>query len=522
MALSMQDRLALLAGGFAIATTLYWTVVAIYRLYFHPLARFPGPKLNAVTWLPGVVWTLKGRMPMETRKLHDKYGPVVRLSPNELAFNSAQAFTDVYGHRAGRLDLEKDPIHVGAIDPVPGVSTISMADRDNHARQRKALSHGFSKKALWEQEALIQGFIDLFMDKIHEFSQANEVIDIVKWYNLLTFDIIGDLSFGESFGCLDRGDFHFWIGLIFDAVKAGAIEQASRRFATPGSWLQKKIQKFYQGDLVKKRADHLSYSREKVMKRIENTKTTRKDFIHYILKQGENYDLSQDEVIVNAALFIVAGSETTASSLAALTNFLLRDPKRFEKVKNEIRTKFASEDEITIAATLEGLPYMNACLEEGLRMFPPAPIGFLRQIQPEGDVVDGHAIPGGTSVSVSTWCASHSKENFEDPDSFIPERWLDDRYKNDKKVASRPFSLGPRGCIGKDLSYVEQRLTFARLIWNFDLINADDAHEWDSDGNMKNMKAYSTWQKPGLRVWARDRHMEKSYYWGKKAKASQT
>lgn len=195
-----------------------------------------------------------------------RYGPVVRLSPNELAFNSAQAFTDIYGHRAGRLDLEKDPIHVGAVDPVPGVSTISMADRENHARQRKALSHGFSKKALWEQEAVIQGFVDMFIDRVHEFGQGNQVFDIVKWYNFLTFDIIGDLSFGESFGCLDRGEFHFWIGLIFDAVKAGAIEQSSRRFASPGTWLQKKIQSFYQGDLSKKRASHLAYSREKVMK----------------------------------------------------------------------------------------------------------------------------------------------------------------------------------------------------------------------------------------------------------------
>lgn len=216
--------------------------------------------------MPGVIWTLKGRMPMETRKLHDKYGPVVRLSPNELSFNTVQAWQDIYGHKAGRLDLEKDPIHVGAVDPVPGVSTISMADRANHARQRKALSHGFSKRALWEQEGIVQEFVDAFINRVHEFAQTGKPFDIVKWYNFLTFDVIGDLSFGESFGCLETGDFHFWITLIFDAVKAGAIEQASRRFATPGTWLQRKVQKTFQGSLRKQRADHLSYSREKVMR----------------------------------------------------------------------------------------------------------------------------------------------------------------------------------------------------------------------------------------------------------------
>jgi cytochrome P450 len=213
-----------------------------------------------------VIWVLKGRLPFETRKLHDKYGPVVRIAPNELAFNTPQAWQDVYGHRTGRPDLEKHPIHVGAVDPVPGVSTISMADRENHARQKKALSHGFSKKALWEQEDIVQGFVDKFIGWCHLYAAKGEAFDIMKYYNFLTFDVIGDLSFGESFGCLERGDFHFWIQLIFDAVKAGAIEQASRRFATPGSWLQLRLQRLFQGPLTKQRAAHLSYSREKVMR----------------------------------------------------------------------------------------------------------------------------------------------------------------------------------------------------------------------------------------------------------------
>lgn len=94
----------------------------------------------------------------------------------------------------------------------------------------------------------------------------------------------------------------------------------------------------------------------------------------------------------------VAGSETTASSLAALTNFLLRNPRCYAKVKEEIRTRFKSEDEITLSA-MDDLVYMNACLEEGLRFFPPAPIGFLRTIQEQGDVVDGHHLPGGVSAA---------------------------------------------------------------------------------------------------------------------------
>lgn len=205
---------------------------------------------------------------MKTRALHEKYGPVVRLSPNELAFNSAQAWTDIYGHRVGRTDLSKDPIHVGAVDPMPGVQTISMADHYNHARQRKALSYGFSKKALWAQEEIVQGFVDRLMVKFSEFAEKGEEFDIVRWLNFVTFDVIGDLAFGESFGCLERGDFHFWIKVIFDAVKAGAIEQATRRVAKAGSTTQTVLMNLIPNELRKQRRDHLAYSREKVMRQV--------------------------------------------------------------------------------------------------------------------------------------------------------------------------------------------------------------------------------------------------------------
>jgi cytochrome P450 len=121
---------------------------------------------------------------METRKIHAKYGSVIRLSPNELAFNTVNAWQDIYGHGNGRQDLNKHPIYVGSVDPIPGVSTISMVDNINHARQRKALSHGFSKKALWEQEGIIQEFVDKLMLRFHEFAETGEAFDIVKWYNL--------------------------------------------------------------------------------------------------------------------------------------------------------------------------------------------------------------------------------------------------------------------------------------------------------------------------------------------------
>jgi hypothetical protein len=128
------------------------------------------------------------------------------------------------------------------------------------------LSYGFSKKALWEQESIIQEFVNRLQKNFNRFADEDEVFDTVRWFNYITFDVIGDLSFGESFGCLAEGQYHSWIPIIFDAVKAGAIEQTKRRFATPGSSTQQWLMSLIPNELRKRRRDRLPYSREKLMK----------------------------------------------------------------------------------------------------------------------------------------------------------------------------------------------------------------------------------------------------------------
>lgn len=247
---------------------------------------------------------------------------------------------------------------------------------------------------------------------------------------------------------MPQGQFHFWIALIFETVKAGAIEQATRRFATAGSTMQNFLLSLVPSEIRQRRKDHLNFSREKVLRRLENTKTQRKDFIWYILDQQKRGAISQDEVIVNSALFIVAGSETTANLLSGLTARLIRNPGPYKKLCEEIRGAFRTEADIKFEELLK-LPYLNACLEEGLRIHPPVPTGLLRTVPKGGATIDGHFVPEGTSVATGSWSAAHNPVNFSQPDEFIPERWLEPGWEEDKKKAAQPFSLGPRGCIGK-------------------------------------------------------------------------
>lgn len=428
-------------------------MVAIHRLYFHPLAKYPGPLLNRLTPLPLSIALLRGRLPFYVKKIHDDYGPVVRLTPTELSFNSEKSWKDIYGSRGGHANFHKDPIHVGSVQAVPGAVTITMADDADHSRQRRALSYAFSTKALLEQEYLIASYINVFRDKMNEFAQAGKVCNIADWFSYTTFDIIGHLSLGEPFGCLTSSDLRFWVPLISESIKAGAVEQATRRLASTGSLFQTLLLKlFAPAELREQRRKHLNYSREKILKRIgqSDMANQHRDFLYYLMKQGDKENLNQDEIIVNGALFIIAGSETTGSFMTGLFNHLLRPENRtvFNKLKEEIRSSFDCDEDITYER-LSKFPWLTAVLEEGLRIFPSAPIGFTRTVPHAGDTVDNGFIPGGTTVSTCMWAATHAPENFADPYEFRPERWLDRETATDKLGASNAFSLGPRGCIGR-------------------------------------------------------------------------
>ena len=120
-----------------------------------------------------------------------------------------------------------------------------------------------------------------------------------------------------------------------------------------------------------------------------------------------------------------------------------------QKLHREIQNNFHDHKEVTIASTMK-LPYLNAIIEESLRIYPPAALSLTRIVPKGGARICGKYIPAGTGVGVTSWAATHAPKNFALPEEFVPERWLDDpRFANDDKQASQPFSMGARNCIGK-------------------------------------------------------------------------
>lgn len=121
------------------------------------------------------------------KSIHDRYGPVVRIGPNRVSFNTASAMRQIYGRRPGKPGYAKDPDLY--IMPPSGAPGIGESDDVNHARQRRYLAPAFSEKALREQEYLIQGYVDLLVQGLRD--RAGQEVNLVPWFDWTTFDIMG-------------------------------------------------------------------------------------------------------------------------------------------------------------------------------------------------------------------------------------------------------------------------------------------------------------------------------------------
>lgn len=367
-------------------------VKTLYNAFVHPLAKIPGPRLYAASSLPYLAGLLSGRWPYILRDLHDKYGPVVRFTPNDVSFITPTGWQTIYGHkRHGQLSFQKDKrLYRSALT---NADNILLADDANHSRHRRLLAHAFSEKALRGQEWVLNHYLTLLIQQLAKRSDEDQVVNMVQWYNFTTFDIIGDLAFGEPFGCLEAGVYHPWVATIFDGFRLAVFNQAIKRLPIAAPILRR----FIPQDLVKNQMDHLQLSFSKAQKRLETGNTEREDFMSYILRFNDEKGMTPDEIGENANILILAGSETTATLLSGTTFWLLKNPRVYQTLVREIRTIFAKEEDIT-SISVTNAKYLLAVLNEGLRIYPPSPGGLGRIAPSGGAIVDGYEITEGVSA----------------------------------------------------------------------------------------------------------------------------
>ncbi|RYP62601.1 hypothetical protein DL771_009644 [Monosporascus sp. 5C6A] len=395
--------------------------------------------------------------------MHKEYGPVVRVAPNELA-------EGMYGVPAFL------PPHLQ-----------NTTNKEHHRALRKALAPGFSDASLRAQESVMAEYIHLFIRRLNEKSK-NGALNLELWYRYVVFDIICELAVGESFRCLESDDLHPWIQAMVDGGKAIGFLTAINMYGPLATVINAMISR-PAAAMMRLNSD---MARPIIEKRLEAG--DRPDLINPLIRLHGG---KASPLLFNATTIVGAGAETSAGTLTAVTSLLIDAPEKLERLAEEVRSAFQSESQIT-AEAVSRLPYLVACLDESLRLFPQTGSPSLR-VADRDTVISGVPVPKNTIVGIWTYAMYRDPTLWTDPNEFHPERFLGDpKYSNDVREAFKPFFTGSRDCIGQNLALLEMRLILAHMVFNFDMSRTDDpaSKNWVS----KQKNTYIVWDKTPLPV----------------------
>jgi cytochrome P450 len=236
------------------------------------------------------------------------------------------------------------------------------------------------------------------INQLTENSKRGEPLDMLQWFMWTTFDIVGDLAFGESFGCLESQRGHPWVQTMLDGFAAGMLISTIRRYL-PLELAMRMVPR----KLMDQRVAHHEFAKGTVRRRMQRGAGHRPDFIAYIFRHNNDEDtkglmVTPAEVQPNAAFLVLAGGETTCTLLSGTLFFLLENPRTLTRLVTELRQLFDSPEAITFTALSNKLPYLLAVFDEGLRLYPPVATGLPRFTPVEGTFVDGRFVPGNVSL----------------------------------------------------------------------------------------------------------------------------
>lgn len=185
---------------------------------------------------------------------------------------------------------------------------------------------------------------------------------------------------------------------------------------------------------------------------------------------------SRQDLLAEASLLMIAGSDTTSTSLCALFFYITHYSKVYKKLVDEIRSTFQSVDQIASGPQLTSCVYLRACIDEALRMTPAGPSELSRTVLSGGSWIDGDFFPEGVDVGAANWINGRHEETYGDPNLYRPERWIVDEISGvtEEDVARirscfHPFLIGPGNCVGQNLAMLEMMISVARTLYRMDV-----------------------------------------------------
>ncbi|KAF2473640.1 cytochrome P450 [Lindgomyces ingoldianus] len=476
-------------------------VVYTYRWLISPLSHIPGPFPAKFSDWYGAYYSALGSLHLRTLEAHERYGSVVRIGPNKISFNTISALHTIYSART----LQKTEGYVAML-PSPRVYNVhNVIDKDVHRFKRKIINQGLSEQRMRDFEPAMNNQIDIFIQNIRRACKESEdewsePINMTTPCKYLGYDIMGQFGFGQSFQLQIKPDNRFLVESInLSAILLGVYFQ----FA---DLVKARLHVVFASRALKLRKELQALMERIVSERVTAEKHSQHDLFSFVIdakdpESGRGFSFT--ELWAEGRLLLIAGSDTSSTTITSLFFYLSRYPECYKKLASEIRGSFDHASDIHSSMQMVECIYLRACIDETLRMSPPVGGTMWRKACPGsgGIVIDGQCIPEGVELGCSAYALHHNEEYFPDSFTFKPERWIvsTDTSKESVDLARRafaPFSLGTRGCAGRTMAYMETSNVIAKTIWYFDFTVAGGHFgtigEGSSDGpeGRKRMKEF--------------------------------
>ncbi|KAF9885046.1 hypothetical protein FE257_000777 [Aspergillus nanangensis] len=449
----------------------YLATKYLYRLYFHPLSKFPGPRLAAASSLYEFYFNVvrRGMFVWEIERLHQVYGPIIRINPREVHIKDPEYYDEIYASSARKR--EKDPVNIARFD-LDG-SAFAAVSPEQHRLRRAPLDRFFSKQAITNLEPLIWEKLDALCDHFTRAFQSHKVINLDAGFAGLTSDIIYRFVFGVEAGNLDRADFNESVrDGINGLFRMGHITFffpfiQSLMSALPLAWLEK-VNPYALALMNQKKAiqQHTTDMLDGNM-----AKSERESIIGTIAgPNGPDHMKHPMDLTNDGWSLIIGGTETTARSLSLGAFHLFTNATMRKKLREELRSVMPTADARPTWNQLEQLPYLSGFVCEALRLSTGIASRSARVAPTEALVYKDYVIPPKTLVSQTNYFTLMDPTIFPDPHAFDPERWMRAAAQGDRLDRYLVnFSKGTRMCVGKNLAWAELYLVFATLARRFDM-----------------------------------------------------
>ncbi|KAI1773062.1 putative benzoate 4-monooxygenase cytochrome P450 [Hypoxylon cercidicola] len=451
-------RICVLAGCFNAGL---FSSMVIYRLLFHRLGRFPGPlDLKVSRFFSAYRAAKEAQYYKELAKLHETYGDFIRTGPQELCIVRASAVQAIYGPTS---KCRKSSWYTQSSTDHDKASLLMSRDPVKHRLRRRAWDRGFAVKALRTYEPRVKALVDQLTTQI---LKQGGTVDVTAWSMYLSFDVMGEAGFGKDFGCVSNGTEHSAIKAIRDHILILGIGSHLPWLLNLASNIPGATAGY---------AEFFNYCESQVDSKRKNFDPSKypQDIMSWLLKAVVEKDISasptEESLKDDARLLIVAGSETSAATLAQILFYMAKFPAVFKKLQEQLDAAMPSPADWTYEKT-KSVTYVDNIIDEVLRLKPVVLSNFYRETPPQGIQVDEQHIPGNTIVFVPMQLIQTDPRYWKEAAEFIPERFSERRVEMETDGAPyMPFSLGVYSCPGKNLAIMTMRIALSCLAKNFDV-----------------------------------------------------